>query len=339
MAHVTTTALSDSEHERLAKYYINVEKYGVKFLRTNPGNCTLPIVYEKYKEQLFNWQVRPDDVYVLGFMKTGTTWAHEMVWCIKNYVDLDKAKSIPLFERCPFYDAPLFSKMLEGIQKQTDGTAQCLGPLIRGFESSFENAKQMKSQRILKSHLPLCLLPVDLLDKSKAVFCLRNPKDTIVSFYHYEKLVKMHNFSGDFETYFDLFMDNLVVYSPYWELVLNAWKLKDHPNLCLLFYEDMKKDLKGNIRRLASFLQKDLTDNQIQDLVEHLSFETMKASPAVNNEALRKIYCTDPDAPGSFFRKGEVGDWKNYFTDEMNKRVDERITKYFRGTGLEFTYE
>jgi hypothetical protein len=32
-----------------------------------------------------------------------------------------------------------------------------------------------------------------------------------------------------------------VVWTPYFPTVLDAWAIKDHPNMLFLFYEDMKK--------------------------------------------------------------------------------------------------
>jgi len=37
-------------------------------------------------------------------------------------------------------------------------------------------------------------------------------------------------------------------------------------------------------------------------------------------------------------RKGEVGDWKNYFTPELNKRFDEEVMDKLSGTGIEFDF-
>ena len=196
--------------------------------------------------------------------------------------------------------------------------------------------ENMPSPRMFKSHMPFQLLPDDILDKSKAVLCIRNPKDTVVSYYHMEQVIKDHSYDGDFAAYFNLFMDGMVLYCPYFEYVVEAWKKRDHPNLCLLSYEDMKKDQASSVRKVAKFLGKDLSDNQIESLVEHLSFKKMKENSSVNGAVWQNTLFTEK---GGFVRKGQVGDWKNYFTEEMNVRMDKAIEKYFKPIGLEFIYE
>ena len=42
---------------------------------------------------------------------------------------------------------------------------------------------------------------------------------------------------------------------------------------------------------------------------------------------------------GDFIRKGQVGDWKNYFTEEQNKRFDSLYAKKIAGSGLEFEFD
>ncbi len=97
----------------------------------------------------------------------------------------------------------------------------------------------------------------------------------------------------------------------------------------------MKQDLEGSVRKMAKFLQKDLNDEQVAKLVKHLSFDEMKNNKTVNFESV----VTDFSADGKFMRKGQVGDWKNYFTDAMNRRMDEVIDEYFKDIGLRFRYE
>ncbi len=40
-----------------------------------------------------------------------------------------------------------------------------------------------------------------------------------------------------------------------------------------------------------------------------------------------------------FFRKGEVGDWKNYFTGEKLEEWDEWIQKNLEGTDIKIAFE
>ena len=141
----------------------------------------------------------------------------------------------------------------------------------------------------MKSHFHFCLFPDDLMEKSKAPIYLRSPKDTVVSFHHYQKLIKTCGYTGDFTTLFDLLMENLVVYSPYFQFLNDAWKQRNHPNVCLLFFEDMKKDLAPSVGKVASFLGKDVSDEMVKALDDHLSFKQMRNNPAVNKEKRRKL--------------------------------------------------
>ena len=41
----------------------------------------------------------------------------------------------------------------------------------------------------------------------------------------------------------------------------------------------------------------------------------------------------------SLLRKGVVGDWKNYFTPELNERFENEVLAKLEGSGLEFDFE
>ena len=325
MASSNINPLSEEDTTRLKSAYNAVIQEGQSFIRTVPGHVTLPAAFQKFQHRFKNWKVRPDDVYILTFPKSGTTWTQELVWLLKNDCNFEQAKTVPLDRRFPFMDLPA---LLDFNKKE-------LPPLLQG--DLLKMVEDMPSPRFIKSHLHFCLLPEDLMEKSKVVTCLRNPKDTVVSYYHHMKIIKGPWYSGDFPSYFDLFMDNLVLYSPYFEYVKEAWRRRNHPNVCLLFFEDMKKDLATSVKKVAKFFGKGVTDENVAKLVDHLSFKKMKNNQAVNKEdEMGKMIMTDE---GHFMRKGEVGDWKNYFTDKMNKRMDEAIEKHFKPIGLEFKYE
>ncbi len=42
-----------------------------------------------------------------------------------------------------------------------------------------------------------------------------------------------------------------------------------------------------------------------------------------------------PENIPSFIRKGKIGDWKNYFSDEQQQRLTEKFIMRTAGTGLE----
>ena len=54
-------------------------------------------------------------------------------------------------------------------------------------------------------------------------------------------------------------------------------------------YEDMNRDLPAVIKRVASFLDKDLSESDTSDLASHLSFKNMKVNAAVNKEAVLEM--------------------------------------------------
>lgn len=51
-----------------------------------------------------NFQVFEDDVWVVTFIKCGTTWTQEMAWLINNDLNYEAAKAQTLFVRFPFIE-------------------------------------------------------------------------------------------------------------------------------------------------------------------------------------------------------------------------------------------
>lgn len=88
------------------------------------------------------------------------------------------------------------------------------------------------------------------------------------------------------------------------------------------------------------FLGKRLTDEQVAALEDHLSFSNMKKNPALNLEPILAMMekprpdGTNPDE--TFIRKGTVGDWKNYMSEELSAKFDEFTERNLRGTDLVF---
>lgn len=85
--------------------------------------------------------------------------------------------------------------------------------------------------------------------------------------------------------------------------MLDAWNKRHHPNMCFVFYEDLKKDLRGQVERIAKFLGKDISAENVEKLAEHLRFDNFKKNGTVNNEIGKELGFMKPN--GDFIRKGD----------------------------------
>lgn len=92
------------------------------------------------------------------------------------------------------------------------------------------------------------------------------------------------------------------------------------------------------IGKTAKFLNKELLDDQVLVLEDHLSFESMKNNRAVNYEPVIEINKTHNliDADGSFMRSGTVGGGKQKMSPEYVKIFDEWEEKCLGKSGLTF---
>lgn len=100
------------------------------------------------------------------------------------------------------------------------------------------------------------------------------------------------------------------------------------------------KDLASVIERTSKFLNKSLTAEQVTQLLDHLSFESMKKNPAVNLDPFMSLkhgeeFSQNPNLP-KFIRKGQVGDYKNHMSPEIVAQFDIWTEENLRGTGLSF---
>ena len=92
----------------------------------------------------------------------------------------------------------------------------------------------------------------------------------------------IQNYTGPMELLADTFLKGLRWFSPYFPNVLSYWGRRSQENLLVLSYEEMQKDLPSVVRKIALFLNKEMTDEEILKLCHHTSFDQMKKNPYVN---------------------------------------------------------
>ena len=180
--------------------------------------------------------------------------------------------------------------------------------------------------------MPFDLLPPNLLDACKVVFVVRNVKDACVSYFHHKQLTS--GYSGDFKTFAHMFKRGIMYHQPFFGQVLGAWQRRRHPNVFFVSYEEMKSDLDDVLRRLCSFLEVSITDEEMKRLKEAVDIESFRKNPAVNKEQ-------EVPAQGgkTFIRKGIVGDWQDHFDEETNEEWDEWIHERLSGSDMPMTFK
>ena len=90
----------------------------------------------------------------------------------------------------------------------------------------------------------------------------------------------------------------------------------------------LSKDLLSNVKAVAEFLNKPLSEEVMQRIAHQCSFEEMAKHP--------DTYKVFPNLDISLLRKGDVGDWKTHFTSEISEKFETEFLAKVREQGLEF---
>ncbi|XP_035222150.1 amine sulfotransferase-like [Stegodyphus dumicola] len=288
------------------------------------------------------YKPRDDDVFIVTYPKCGTTWAqHILVLIFRMGKPLES--EIELWSASPF--------------------------LAMAGASA---AEEMPRPNAIKFHLPYHLIPKS--DKAKYIYLTRNPKDCCVSYFHHMRNVPEHEFNGTFDEFFELFIAGKVDYGDYFDHVLSWYAHRNDPNVLFLTYEEMKKDIRSAIFKMASFIDdaayaEPLRNDpeKLNNIVKFSSFDYMKKVVNKGIEELRSMSkeeimnstlprefknmfgasptqkqerdYTKKDDNAHFVRKGIVGGWKNYFSDEQSKRMDKKFAEKLKGTDLEVLWK
>nr|XP_013221969.3 sulfotransferase 1C2-like [Ictidomys tridecemlineatus] len=159
----------------------------------------------------------------------------------------------------------------------------------------------------------------------------------MVSYYHFQRMNQVLPDPGTWEEYFETFIDGKVGWGSWFDHVKGWWQKKDTHQVLFLFYEDIKKDPKHEIQKVAQFMGKSLDETVLDKIVQETSFEKMKENPMTNRSTVPKSILDQSISP--FMRKGTVGDWKNHFTVAQNEKFDEIYREKMKGVTINFCME
>nr|XP_002127351.2 cytosolic sulfotransferase 3-like [Ciona intestinalis] len=280
--------------------------YGIGF-----NMNTVKWVYE-------NWTPWKDDVIVASFQKIGTTWASYIV-------------------------RQLYFRHDEKLMAMTKNMAMPTIYLETGLPVKFELLEKLPwKKRVLATHVPTPLLNLEKIKSAgaKIICTIRNPKDQMVSWYHMTLKFPMNpNATKYFEMYpkdwnhfFDLcFAGKQLLGNKkgewYMEHLLSWYPHRNDSNVLFVFYEDLIQYQEREIKRIADFLGVAVSDQDVSSIAKETSFESLKEK----SNASEKL--------ADLFRKGKVGDWKNYFTVAQSEKMDALVKEKLADTDIKFIYE
>uniref|UniRef100_A0AAV2MBS3 Sulfotransferase n=1 Tax=Knipowitschia caucasica TaxID=637954 RepID=A0AAV2MBS3_KNICA len=264
-------------------------------------------------DQIRDLEIRDSDVFVVTFPKSGTIWMQQILLLLQSKGDVERISKTDKFSN---------GDVVPWIE-------------VKGQVHKFVKAE---SPRFRVTHLPYTFMPIALSHKKgKVIYVARNPKDVLVSFYHFHKLAMMLETPRSFGDFFDKFLKGEVMGGSWFEHVKSWFSHKDDLNMLFIMYEEMVQDLTAAVRRIAEFLDIELTQDQLQNVVKHSTFKNMRKIPQANYEQVPGDLLDHHQ--GSFMRKGITGDWKNHFTAAQNQQFDEVFNREMKDFPVSFTWD
>mmetsp|Transcript_24322 Transcript_24322/g.29691 ORF Transcript_24322/g.29691 Transcript_24322/m.29691 type:complete len:280 (-) Transcript_24322:87-926(-) len=199
--------------------------------------------------------------------------------------------------------------------------------------------------RVFKSHMtpkpidgkatsPFQCLDVAGRSKVKYIAMTRDGRDVIKSL---EKFLNVHskefrNMWGGFppplesmEAAFDFSMPTENV--PVLDYIKEWWPYRNHPNVLLLHYGEVYKDVPGTLRKLAEFLGlNDISEEDFTEIEKRVSIDFMKSRQ--DRYLCRFGHDNDKtvfSAKAGIIRKGGVGTSKKHLNEELNQRFEKHL--------------
>ena len=212
-----------------------------------------------------DFEMRDDDIVIATWAKAGTNWMQQIV----GQLVFDGAEGLYTgVDHSPWIDFRL-----------NPG-----GP----------TAAAQTHRRFLKTHLPIDTLPYSRT--AKYIYIGRDGRDAYWSWHNHHANLQPEFFVAinaldpgeplipypdpDMRIAFNAWLDSdAYPHGPFWSHVQGWFDARKLPNLRLLHFANLKADLPGEVRKLAAFLEIDVDDAKWPTILEHCSFDYMRAGP------------------------------------------------------------
>ena len=228
-----------------------------------------------------------------GIFKSGSSWLHAVV------LEIIKMNNIQLTDVPYFY---------------TNNTSSPTTIIESKLKDFLLTEDYINKHYITKSHYYLSsTLEAKYDENIFFLFIERNVRDAVVShFYHFKKKYKIFN-------YFNFYYYTLGRFKAYEILFLNNEYKKAFGTSNFFQYDQMKNDFKSVVDKISSILKlKTLNLQEIKMIKKNTSINKMRNDLRMGKS---KYYSTVKKNRDKLLRKGEIGDWKNYFSKRKKNDI------------------
>jgi aryl sulfotransferase len=261
-----------------------------------------------------DFEFRDDDIIVGTYAKSGTTWVQQIL----GQLIFEGKEGLPVEHMSPWLDftLPPAEVKLNLLRAQTH-------------------------RRFIKTHLPVDALVFS--PRAKYVYVGRDGRDVIWSFHNHHANFKnqayemINNNPGrgagpdflpptdDLRKYFhDWFEKDGYPFWPFWENIRSWWAIRNLPNVMLLHFESLKRDMPGEMRRVAKFLDIPINESRWHKIVEYCTFDYMKA----HSEVVAPLGGVLWEGGGkTFVHKGTNGRWRDVLSIAESQAYEERARR------------
>ncbi|WP_124945067.1 sulfotransferase domain-containing protein [Sulfurirhabdus autotrophica] len=258
-------------------------------------------------------QFREDDIVIATYAKSGTTWMQQIL----AQMLFNGNPELSVAEMSPWLDLRIPPKQvkLPEVEAQTH-------------------------RRMIKTHLPLDALVYS--PKAKYIYIARDGRDVLWSMYNhhvhanqawYEALndtpdrigPPIDRPPGDIRQYWHDWMDkDGHPFWPFWENIRTWWQIRELPNILFVHFNNLKSDMPGQMRRIASFMDIPIDESRWDDIVEYCSFDWMKKN-AIKSVPLGGAFW-DGGAE-VFINKGVNGRWADTLSADESAAYEARAIR------------
>ncbi|MEO7223815.1 MAG: sulfotransferase domain-containing protein, partial [Devosia sp.] len=208
------------------------------------------------------FEFRDDDIVISTWAKSGTTWTQQIV-----------------------------SQLIFAGEPDLYGVDRSAWPDFRMRPGILEAAAAMTHRRYLKTHLPIESLVYS--PKAKYLYIGRDGRDTYWSWHNHhtgftqEMLDSINALYPDEPpapypnpdirlAFFDWLDRDAYPNWPFWTHVQGWFNARHLPNLKLVHFANLKADLRGEIEKIADFLEIEVDPKDWPAILEHCSLDYMK---------------------------------------------------------------